>query len=316
MAQSYILRAKFYNDKNIYRDIKINSNASLMKLAEAIIPAFDFEFDHMCGFYETLGDPGLDKGKAYTMFADDPETMMESPEDLSMTKHKLTDLWRKPKDTWQMVFDYGEGWRFLVELIKVEDEAAKKPAVIKSVGEAPEQYPDYEGDDFDDENGCECPICEEERCDEELGVNQPRFMNQDETMVAITLVLRYQGKMLLGVPNVPEADEYLWPMLPQTEVTLEDSVRHYCVKDFGIKPKSWIGLKPFTTIMTEGHVILCAPYIVELDTDKVKRHDMFKEYAWFTKDEIAEKYAGAIATPIMDYLFDEELMTETGTVEL
>ena len=44
------------NDKKISREIEILENASLYKLAEAVVDAYDFNFDHCFGFYDTLKD--------------------------------------------------------------------------------------------------------------------------------------------------------------------------------------------------------------------------------------------------------------------
>jgi hypothetical protein len=46
------------------------------------------------------------------------------------------------------LFDYGDEWRFKVELIGLgRKEKAVYPRVVKRVGEAPPQYPDLEDEE-------------------------------------------------------------------------------------------------------------------------------------------------------------------------
>gem|GEM_PF-6950263 len=41
-----------------------------------------------------------------------------------------------------LIFDYGNFWIFLVELVQVQDEGLKRPEIIESVGASPVQYPE------------------------------------------------------------------------------------------------------------------------------------------------------------------------------
>ncbi len=53
MAQTdtFIIRVALDGAASIYRDIEIEALKSLYKLAEAIVSAFAFDFDHAFGFY-------------------------------------------------------------------------------------------------------------------------------------------------------------------------------------------------------------------------------------------------------------------------
>jgi hypothetical protein len=50
----------------------------------------------------------------------------------------------KVGSTMQFLFDYGDDWRFQVEVIGMGEKAAKTryPKVLAAVGKAPPQYPD------------------------------------------------------------------------------------------------------------------------------------------------------------------------------
>jgi hypothetical protein len=54
----------------LYRDIEIGAAASLYGLAEAIVTAFDFGFDHAFGFYSKLTGAYHDSPVQYELFAD------------------------------------------------------------------------------------------------------------------------------------------------------------------------------------------------------------------------------------------------------
>ena len=51
------------------------------------------------------------------------------------------------------LFDYGDGWRFVVELkeIKYTEKRDLTPVILKSIGAAPIQYPPREEDSRDEE---------------------------------------------------------------------------------------------------------------------------------------------------------------------
>lgn len=87
MAQNdtFIFRVALAGDTSIYRDIEIDPSKSLYRLAEAIVSAFGFDFDHAFGFYH--GEPFASRRKHpfYELFAD----MGEADGALSVKKRKL-----------------------------------------------------------------------------------------------------------------------------------------------------------------------------------------------------------------------------------
>src|SRR5450759_885803 len=68
---TFILHAGLDGKMSIYRDIEIEPSKSLYRLAEAIVTAFGFDFDHAFGFYSGR-KPGtlLSSLPRYELFAD------------------------------------------------------------------------------------------------------------------------------------------------------------------------------------------------------------------------------------------------------
>ena len=61
----------------------------------------------------------------------------------------LSTVFPEPGKQMLFLFDYGDEWRFKVELIGLrrKEPNAAYPRVVKRVGEAPPQYPDLEEDE-------------------------------------------------------------------------------------------------------------------------------------------------------------------------
>ena len=133
--------------EKIVREIEFLEDTNLYKLAEAIVDAYDFDFDHAFGFFSTVGERYLDSERKYELFTD----LIEEGEDLeptgaeSVKKTKIAEVWKNPGDKLLFLFDYGDNWLFVVELIGfgIKEAKTKYPRVLKSIGKAPEQYQEY-----------------------------------------------------------------------------------------------------------------------------------------------------------------------------
>ena len=117
------------------------ASKSLYKLAEAIVSAFGFDFDHAFGFYG--GDPFARRRSQprYELFADIGEA---DPGVLGVKKTKVAEAFPAMGRSLVFLFDYGDEWRFRVTLKAKGQKLAKTryPRIVASKGEAPEQYPD------------------------------------------------------------------------------------------------------------------------------------------------------------------------------
>ncbi|MBF0384197.1 MAG: hypothetical protein HQL69_24565 [Magnetococcales bacterium] len=145
-----ILRAKLMHDKRTFRDIEILSDATLMDLAEAILDAFEFEdHDHLFGFFDNMGRNYLDSNEKYELNLDMDDSWggMDSgmpSEDVEETL--VGSVFDAVKHKMQFVFDYGDEWRFEVEMRNFGNrkKSVKYPRILTSKGEAPEQYPEWD----------------------------------------------------------------------------------------------------------------------------------------------------------------------------
>lgn len=143
--RTYIFRINLLHDPKISREIEIPGNTSLYKLAEAITDAYNFDFDHCFGFFSKIAENWyFDSTKKYELFTD----LIEEGEELeptgagSVKKTKVEEVWQNVGDKMLFLFDYGDNWQFVVELIQFGDKKSnqKYSHILKKAGKAPRQY--------------------------------------------------------------------------------------------------------------------------------------------------------------------------------
>jgi hypothetical protein len=144
-----IIRTALEGRRSIWREIEIEASGSLYKLAEAIVAAFGFDFDHAFGFYSGLtAAKMMRQHPKYELFAD-----MGNAEDgaLSVKRTSLSQAFPAIGHSMIFLFDYGDGWHFRVSLREARSKVAKGryPRVVASRGDAPAQYDDWDADDED-----------------------------------------------------------------------------------------------------------------------------------------------------------------------
>ena len=120
--------------KKCYRIIRCLPHHTFEDLHSAIQDAFEFDDDHLYSFYLS--------GEKYSDYAVHAPYAFESP---SADAVCLGDVRLRDKQRILYLFDYGDRWEFdvVVALSKQGAESFNAPEIIKSVGDAPEQYPDY-----------------------------------------------------------------------------------------------------------------------------------------------------------------------------
>ncbi len=125
----------------VTRDIEVTPSSNLYRLAAVIVAAYGFDLDHCFGFYSNIdSDFYHDSKEKYELFADLDD--VEPTDALSVKYTKVQQVWCERGKKMIFLFDYGDGWRFLVELVGSTEKRAdvQYPLVIKRKGRAPKQY--------------------------------------------------------------------------------------------------------------------------------------------------------------------------------
>ena len=137
--------------EKVLRKIQIAGTKSLYNFAKVITQAFGFYFDHCFGFYDNF-QRYHDSKKAYELFVDIGEEH-SSATTKGVKNKKIMQAFKNPGEKMLFLFDYGDGWRFAVELreIKNAQNWGLKPVILESIGKAPMQYPPCEEDEPTDE---------------------------------------------------------------------------------------------------------------------------------------------------------------------
>jgi len=115
MAESETLVFRTSLRPKIYRDIEIAGTASLYTLAQAITWSFDFDFDHAFGFYSKLKGKIYDSPVRYELFVDIGEGEGDAR---SVKRTRVIKVFPSVGTKMRFLFDYGDEWEFLVELVK------------------------------------------------------------------------------------------------------------------------------------------------------------------------------------------------------
>jgi hypothetical protein len=141
VSETLVFRASI--TPQIYRAIEISDTSSLYVLAQAIVRSFDFEFDHAFGFYSKLKGNIYASPLRYELFVDMGEAEGKAR---SVKRTRVIEAFPSVGAKLRFLFDYGDGWEFLVELVKrkPKEPKVKLPRLLLSAGKAPSQYPDPE----------------------------------------------------------------------------------------------------------------------------------------------------------------------------
>lgn len=132
-------------EKGCYRHIQVSVNETLETLADIILWAFDFLNDHAHAFF--MDNKAWSDTDCYYMAEVD-----EDEEYRHTCDYKLHQLNLQKSDKFLFIFDFGDDWHFQCKVLRVIDEDTKEAEILRSVGEPPEQYPDFDYDYYDDEN--------------------------------------------------------------------------------------------------------------------------------------------------------------------
>ena len=151
----YQLRVSIIGIPKIYRIIEASENCTFDDFHETIFDAFDRYDPHLYSFFITKKDT-----KSVHSVYEAPEiTHPQNVEDVfgfgrkkkSTAKTRISDVDLEEKDVFHYLFDFGDDWwhRIRVQSISETNLSKKSIRIIKSIGESPPQYPDYDDDYFD-----------------------------------------------------------------------------------------------------------------------------------------------------------------------
>lgn len=167
-----------------WREVAVLGRHSLYDLAEVIVRAFDFRFEHSCAFFYPhtafwkTGDPE----ELYEMPLRAEEAGALNPPSAQNSEKTAQDsmavlvqeVFREKGKTLGFLFDYGDNWNFTVETQEVQPADNRwYPKTVGAEGPAPLQYPPAEEtmqslDELSDEELDEvleddCPLCRFEK---------------------------------------------------------------------------------------------------------------------------------------------------------
>jgi hypothetical protein len=119
-----------------WRQLAVPAHCSLDELASAILDAFKFtDHDHL---YEFRFRDHYGKGRVYYHPYTDEGPYTDGIE--------VGNIGLPEKGVMRFLFDYGDSWRFKLQLERREPGRGGRPKVISSAGRAPKQYPDADED--------------------------------------------------------------------------------------------------------------------------------------------------------------------------
>lgn len=171
----FIMKVTLDSKERPYRVLAIPKNLTLYNLGLEILKSFDFDFDHLFGFYDNLRDwtkskeryelravdleeesTSNKKRKKTSSKKEEPELTEEELEELklfweeyfknlpkSVKKVEIKDCFQRVRKKMLFLYDYGNEWHFIVELVKTEiaKDGIEYPVIVESFGKAPPQYP-------------------------------------------------------------------------------------------------------------------------------------------------------------------------------
>lgn len=119
----------------LYRHIRVPASMLLSDFAAAILDAYDFDEDHMSAFFMD-NRPWSDVDSYYSGEMDDDSRVMGNTRlaDVGLTKGKK----------FLYIFDFGDEWTFHCRVLREVDDAKDDAEIVRSVGKAPDQYPNYD----------------------------------------------------------------------------------------------------------------------------------------------------------------------------
>lgn len=132
---SYVISVSL--GKGCYRHIQIDANSTLDKLSRAILKAFGFVNDHLHVFFMDNKAWSRNPEACFWLAPDDGMMDNVNPSTEEVTLRQLA---LPVGHKFLYLFDFGDEWRFSCHVLNTLEEKTVGAKVLRSVGEAPEQY--------------------------------------------------------------------------------------------------------------------------------------------------------------------------------
>lgn len=136
----YRLRAILDATEDCFRDIEIESDATLEDLHNVITQSFQLQGDEMASFYAS--DEDWNQGEEYSLFDMGDGTLPVK----KMCDTQISEAMDKENTRLIYIYDFLNMWTFLIELADVAgpSDGTAYPQVIFAMGELPDSPPDRE----------------------------------------------------------------------------------------------------------------------------------------------------------------------------
>lgn len=252
--------------KGCYRHIQINQSATLYKLHQAIIDAFEFDDDHCHAFF--MDNKHWGHGDTYF------STKSRSTDRLTKS-YRLERLGLEKGRQFKYLFDFGDEWWFQCKVLRTVEERTDIPKVIRSVGEPPVQYPEEEWADEEDWDEDE-DNQEEELTRAEIEALYSAIPLKRET---VALIHRYAdaAARLYGLISLNE----LWELYNSQNSPVEAAAFLMTMKVLDFEDNDYYIIKrtdiPHDTLMEELCAIEIAAEYLFLDNPDQELRDMRRQ---------------------------------------
>ena len=128
----YLIRVTLESKEDIIRQIEISSNEKLVDLHNYLIKIFDLDKQELASFFTVDNDLEIQQEIPLFSFEENNPKMED---------FRLENLLFEKNDKLIYVFDYMKMWRFLVELIDIQEGITKKRCTME-IGKIPKEAPE------------------------------------------------------------------------------------------------------------------------------------------------------------------------------
>ena len=128
----YLIRITLESKEDIIREIEISSKDKLVDLHDYLIKIFDLNTKELASFFTVDNDLEIQQEIPLFSFEENNPKMED---------FKLENLLFEKNDKLIYLFDYMKMWRFLVELIDIQEGIAKKRCTME-IGKIPKEAPE------------------------------------------------------------------------------------------------------------------------------------------------------------------------------